>query len=61
MKYIVRPGAAFRLPDGSLASAGDVVELPSDVVAAHPGSVERYGWPLFDPPLPVIDTGPAAV
>ena len=61
MKYILRPGASFRLPDGSLASAGDVIELPSDVAAAHPGSVEPYTDPPFDAPLPVIDAGPAAV
>ena len=61
MKYTVRLGASFRLPDGSLATAGDVIELPSDVAAAHPGSVEPITEPLFEAPLPVIDTGASAV
>jgi len=39
-KYIVRPGASFRMPDGSLKSAGDEIELDSDVVLAHPNSVD---------------------
>ena len=39
-KYIVRPGASFRMPDGSLKSAGDEVELDSDVVANNPNSVD---------------------
>lgn len=39
-KYIVRPGASFRMPDGSLKGPGDEVELGSDVVANFPGSVD---------------------
>jgi hypothetical protein len=48
-KYIIRPGASFRMPDGSLKSAGDEIELDSDVVLAHPNSVD-----------PVPEVAPAA-
>jgi hypothetical protein len=49
-KYIVRPGASFRLPDGSVKTAGDEIELDSDVAAANPNSVD-----------PVPETDPAPV
>jgi hypothetical protein len=39
-KYIVRPGASFRMPDGSIKSAGDEIELDSDVVLANPNTVD---------------------
>ena len=40
-KYTVRPGATFRMPDGSLAEAGAVIELPSDVAATHSNFVSE--------------------
>jgi hypothetical protein len=39
-KYIVRPGASFRMPDGSVKTGGDEIELDSDVVANHPNTVD---------------------
>ncbi len=48
-KYIIRPGASFRLPDGTVKGAGEEIELDSDVVLAHPNSVD-----------PVPDSDPAA-
>ena len=54
-RYRVRPGAAFRLPDGTLATGGDVIALDSDVAANHAGKVEPITEPAFDAPLPVID------
>jgi len=58
-RYRIRPGASFRLPDGTLATEGDVIALDSDVAANHAGKVEPITEPAFDAPLPVIDTGPA--
>jgi hypothetical protein len=31
---------SFLLPDGSYASAGQLIELPEDVAAAHPDRLE---------------------
>ncbi len=51
-KYIIRPGASFRLPDGSIKSAGEEIDLDSDVVLANPNSVD---------PVPASDPAPVDV
>ena len=42
-KYIIRPGASFRLPDGTVKGAGEEIELDSDVVLAPLSSVDTLG------------------
>ena len=48
-KYIIRPGASFRLPDGTLKTAGDEIELDSDVVLANPNTVDPAPVPESEP------------
>lgn len=47
-RYRINPGRSFRMEDGSIKSAGEVIELGEDVAAANPGAAE-----------PVPDEAPA--
>ena len=49
-KYIIRAGASFRLPDGTLKTAGEEIDLDSDVVTSNPNTVD---------PVPVPEPSPA--
>ena len=39
-QYRILPGGSFKLPDGTLKTAPEVIELPTDVAAMHAGVVE---------------------
>ncbi len=39
--YRIRSGGSFRAADGSLKTAGDTIELPSDVAATHAGVLDE--------------------
>ena len=54
-KYVIRQGGSFRMPDGSAKTAGETIELASDVAALHAAMLEEVkpeqaGEPLADPP-----------
>lgn len=34
-QYRIRPGGAFRMPDGTLKEAGETIDLATDVAATH--------------------------
>lgn len=34
-QYRIKPGGSFKLPDGTVKTTGDKVELDSDVAATH--------------------------
>lgn len=52
--YTIRPGHSFRMPDGSLKTGGDQIELATDVAVTHAGSVDRCEPPDEQAPLPVL-------
>ena len=51
-RYRIKPGASFKLPDGTLKTAGDEIDLPSDVAASHAGSLDKVG-PVPTPETPL--------
>ena len=46
--YVIRPGHAFRMPDGSLKSGGEQIELSSDVALTNAGAVDEVHEPEPD-------------
>jgi hypothetical protein len=55
-RYRIKPGHSYRLDDGSVATAGEVIELAADVAAQHPASVDLVPDEID---LPVIEQSPA--
>lgn len=55
--YRIRPGASFRMNDGSVQTAGAVIELGTDVATTHAGSVELIETPPAAQIEPVLAAG----
>lgn len=53
--YRIQPGGSFRLPDNSLKTAGDDIELDQDVAAMHAAVLRR----LPDVPAEPVPAEPA--
>ena len=47
--YKIRPGHSFRVDDGSVKQAGDVIELGSDVAQMH---IEKIQFVSMGAPAP---------
>lgn len=56
-KYLIRGGASFRMPDGSVKTSGEEIELDSDVALTHAGLLEAAPAPPPEPE-PTSDTTP---
>jgi hypothetical protein len=53
----IRSGCRFRLPDGTLRTEGDVIELDDDVAQAHADKLEAV--PEEPVQAPALDDGEA--
>lgn len=58
-QYRIRPGASFRMGDGSVKGPGDVIELADEVAAQHANAVDEVTDEAAAEPAARADT-PAA-